>query len=241
MAKKDDDKGGWLGNKPLEIPGVQKGMGNGKKLTVPGYVPPADGKASTDTFMNGLHGIYPPLDTDQEGQVEQVPPVEPALEWGDRVSRIREKRQAEDDSRWEIGFEIVAMVEELGFDPKPGRPAANANVRTLGELAAEVDISSKRLSEAWKNASFYGSVRTFGDYATWAHHDLARRNADDVDAALRYLAVAKLKHLHYRAFQRWFEGILFEGELTRDELVTTWDGFVPPGKRVFVTLTLIDD
>ncbi len=163
-------------------------------------------------------------------------------DWQAYVERGRRWRRASDDANWGLGDDVVEMCDRLGFDPKPGRPPANSDVRTLSDYAAEVDISSKRVSECYANSKFYGKARTSGDFATWAHHDRARRASDgSLDNALELLATAHLLKLHYRAFVRYLDGILFEGVLTREVLLTTWDTYTKPGQRVFVSFTEVDE
>lgn len=230
------------------IPGLQKGMPPKKAKK---------GATQVDQFMAGLRSQAPQFGQGGElltesGMVdtatgellypEPVTIVETKpKQWDDFVGELVENRKDEDDIRWTRGYILVEMCEKLGFDPRPGRPAANQNVRTLAELAAEVNISAKRLSEAYVNAAYYGNSRTFGEYGTWAHHDQARRHAEDLPDALRMLKIAEEKHLHFRAFVRWLDGIVYEGEVTREQLIATWDSYVQSGKRIFMTLQVMED
>lgn len=164
------------------------------------------------------------------------------MEWNDYVVRGRERRKSSDDGKWAQGDDICEMVKVLGFDPKPGRPAANSNVRTLAELASEIDTSSRRLSEAYVNSAFYGTLRRDGDYQTWSHHDKARRaSGGDIEEALTLLDTAVELHLHLRAFQRYIDGVLYEGSIDTAELPARLQAFAGERARVWISIESEDD
>lgn len=163
-----------------------------------------------------------------------------SIEWADYIQRGRKWRKANDDANWGLGDDVVQMTIDLKFDPKPGRPAANSNVRTLSDYAAEVDISARRVSECFANSKFYGELRQ--PDMTFAHHDLARRNANgDIEEALTLLETARKLKLHYRAFVRHIKGILYEGTIEADKLPADLRSFIGDRRRVWISIEEEDD
>jgi hypothetical protein len=156
----------------------------------------------------------------------------------DLVTRGIQARQDGDGAKWAQGDLAVEFCAKFEIDPKPGRPAVGKEGYTLAYYAEQIDEQYKRISEFRLCSAFYPpNIRRFGDYATWGHHNRARRASDGkLDNALEALDTAAALHLGADQFRQYLAGEYFAGMVEFAELPARLQLIVPPGKPVWVTV-----
>jgi len=159
---------------------------------------------------------------------------DPLLEFPDFVAAGLPLIKARDTNSWALGDLLVQAVQTL--DIQPGRPR-DPDALTLGDLASAWDVDTRRVSEWLAVARFYPlNLRTFGD-CRWRHYNLARRAADgDLETACDYLQKAVELHFGVRAFERWLNGVYWEGPVARHELPDKIQLALPGEADVWVTV-----
>lgn len=152
-------------------------------------------------------------------------------DYGDWVDTFRKLRGDEDAIKWERGDKAVAFCKEHGIEPKAGRPPANSTTPTLADLARDSDTDSQRISECHTVSAFYGINRVSGDYATWAHHDTARKhvekNGGDNEDAIELIKQGQKLYMNHAAFRRWLNNWVFEGEISVTDLPRWLQAMLP--------------
>lgn len=119
---------------------------------------------TTTTIPNALK-VAPPGLYGLGGLADQV-----LIDWG---SQLREER---DDHTWGLADLCKTLFDRYPQTRKAGRPPEGYDGLTKTELATQWGVRSQWLSELDLTASFWPHrMRRAGDYATFAHHDSARR------------------------------------------------------------------
>jgi hypothetical protein len=107
------------------------------------------------------------------------------------------------------------------FEVSVGRPKKGEDSPTLSDLSNAWNCPRSTMSE-WRLVSkFYPTdARTFDpDIITWTHYNLARKSSEgDLCNALELLEHAQEQHMATRAFERYLDGIYFEGVFRRSDL-----------------------